>query len=101
MIEDDDFPHSQADVVMLPPNDTAGTDEDSGEEDNMSPDNLPRNQLRALAEIHVNHDDEYDSEDDLPLARFVNKNKERRPPSKIQRSYLRSYHWTDGVIIQE
>lgn len=97
MIEDDDFPHSQADVVMLPPNDTAGTDEDSGEEDNMSPDNLPRNQLRALAEIHVNHDDEYDSEDDLPLARFVNKNKERRPPSKIQRSY----HWTDGDIIQE
>lgn len=68
MLEEDNFPHPSADIVMLPPDDGYQTDEDSGQEDAMPPDNLPSTQLRAPTKIQVPFQD-YDSEDDdIPLA---------------------------------
>ncbi|CAH1986957.1 unnamed protein product [Acanthoscelides obtectus] len=59
---------------MLPPETGAETDEDSGDEDTVSPDNLPSSQLRAPAEISLPLEDSDSDDDNLPLSRN-NKNR--------------------------
>lgn len=53
--DDDDF--NQADIYLTPPNDGTCSDEDSGGEDNVGPNNLSGNQLNAAATavIHRNY----------------------------------------------
>ncbi|CAK1588344.1 unnamed protein product [Parnassius mnemosyne] len=65
--ENDDFSNQRQDfdIFLLPP-DTANvcqTDEDSGEEDNVSRNNLPGNLLRAPTSISM---EEPESEDQTP-----------------------------------
>ncbi|KAI4463212.1 ef-hand calcium-binding domain containing protein [Holotrichia oblita] len=64
-------------VVLFPPdNANAGnTDEDSGEEDDVTIDNLPGSQLNApvVAVYNQKEDDSFDSEDDVPLSHFAKK----------------------------
>lgn len=93
MLEEDEFSHSQADIVLLPPEDAAETDEDSGEEENVSPDNLPSNMLRTVAEIHVPSAVESDSDDDIPVSNLV----KPKSVSKIPRQY----HWSEEANISE
>lgn len=64
-------------IYILPPENANGkiTDEDSGEEDNVDLNNLPGGQLRAQVEVELNGDqhneeDDWESEDDLPLSTF-------------------------------
>ncbi|KAJ8966515.1 hypothetical protein NQ314_003482 [Rhamnusium bicolor] len=68
MLEEGDFPHPSADVVRLPPDDDYQTDEDSGQEDAKSPDNLHSTQFRAPTEIQVSFQDSDSEDDDIPLA---------------------------------
>ncbi|XP_030762214.1 piggyBac transposable element-derived protein 2-like [Sitophilus oryzae] len=94
MIEEDDFPHASTDIILFPPNDGWDTDEDSGEEDAVSPDNLPSAQLRAPAEIQVPVEDDDSDDDNIPLARLVTQSKQVSKVSK-------TYNWTDGHISYE
>lgn len=94
------------------------TDEDSGEEDNIDPSNLPASQLRAPAELALrfsdlhlrsesknnvsvetslpaSHENSYtedgfdDSDDNIPLSHFL-------PKSRVKKK--KSYHWVTGDI---
>lgn len=82
-MEDDNFPNAEADIVMLPPENACGniTDEDSGDEDYVHPNNLPATQLRAPAELNprtqCHSDSEFESEDEIPLAELFRKDKRR------------------------
>ncbi|CAH0560088.1 unnamed protein product [Brassicogethes aeneus] len=72
-LENDSTPDFPTDIIIFPPenaNENCDTDEDSGAEDDVVPNNLPGVQLRAPAEIEVDvvGDDDADSDDDLPLA---------------------------------
>lgn len=96
IIEEDDFPHASANIVMLPPEDGADTDEDSGDEDAVSPDNLPSAQLRAPAEIEVPSEDSDTEDDNIPLARLVPKSK-TPPISKASKLY----NWSNTHIQYE
>nr|CAH7765196.1 unnamed protein product [Callosobruchus chinensis] len=61
------------------------TDEDSGEEDNVVINNLLGAQLRTLAEVvlpNIEDISDFDSEDDLPLSRFVERQQVSRPKMK-------------------
>ncbi|XP_072384379.1 uncharacterized protein [Diabrotica undecimpunctata] len=93
MLEEDEFPHSQANIVLLPPEDAAETDEDSGDEENVSPDNLPSNMLRTVAEIHVPRSVDSDSDDDIPLSNSVKSEKVLKIP--------RQYHWSEVATTSE
>ncbi|KAK9702515.1 hypothetical protein QE152_g29907 [Popillia japonica] len=72
LIEDDNFPHPEADIVLFPLDDGNVTDEDSGDDENISPNRLPASQLAGPAEIlppkSYYNSAEYDNEDDLPWA---------------------------------
>ncbi|KAK9728690.1 hypothetical protein QE152_g17124 [Popillia japonica] len=62
-------------VVLFPPNNAnaENTDEDSGEEDDVTIDNIRGNQLNgpAVAGYNQKEDDSYDSVDDMPLSHFA------------------------------
>lgn len=60
---------SEVAITMLPPSNACDdlTDEDSGDEDYLSINNLPATQLRAPAEISNSHDDS-DEDDNVPLS---------------------------------
>ncbi|KAI4456889.1 hypothetical protein MML48_8g00008802 [Holotrichia oblita] len=89
MLEEDELPHSSGNIVMMPPHDG---DENFGQEDEMSPDNLPPTQLRAPAEIHVLSQD-YDSDDEnIPLAQLASKK------TKHLTKVTKLYYWTDNHI---
>lgn len=94
MIEDLDFPHPSADIIMLPPDDGAETEEDSGNEDVMSPDNLPPSQLRTQAEVQVPFriEDSDSDDDNIPLARLVTK-----PKCSILKS-AKVFNWRDSHL---
>lgn len=79
-LENDSTTDIPTGIIIFPPenaNENCDTDEDSGAEDDVVPNNLPGVQLRAPAEIEfdMEGDDDWDSDDDLPLSTFV----ERRP----------------------
>nr|CAH7761214.1 unnamed protein product [Callosobruchus chinensis] len=72
-------------IIIFPPDDGEVTDEDSGEEDNVVINNLPGAQLRTLAEVvlpNIEDVSDFDSEDDLPLSRFVKRQQVSRPKKK-------------------
>ena len=52
MLEDDDE-FTEADIYVTPPNDPMCSDEDSGDEENMTVNNLSHRQLKAEAEVTV------------------------------------------------
>lgn len=90
-----DIPDS---ITIFPPDNANGavTDEDSGEDDSVSIDNLPGRQLRAQAEINCkdpphqeDEEESSDEEDDIPLSNFV-------PLKK-----LKTFHWTLGKDLPE
>ncbi|CAG4987815.1 unnamed protein product [Parnassius apollo] len=65
------------DIYIDPPGDGLVSDSDSGDETNVSFDNLLRRQLLAPAELvlHGNKDnDNSDSEEDLPLSALASRN---------------------------
>lgn len=96
MLEEDDCPHSTDNIIMFPP-DGAQTDEDSGGEDIVRPDNLPSSQLRAPGEIQfpVDSSEDTDSDDDnIPLALLVSKS-DIKKPSKI----TKIYDWTSSDVV--
>ena len=65
-------------INIFPPEDEILTDEDSGKEDNVEMQKLPAAKLRAEAEFYISSNEEgdgYESEDNLPLSNFINKNK--------------------------
>ncbi|CAG5043062.1 unnamed protein product [Parnassius apollo] len=73
--DDDDIPES---ITIMPPENCYAevTDEDSGDEDLVSLQNLPGSELRAAAEVQYgNSCDDWESDDDLSLAEV---NKRRR-----------------------
>lgn len=85
----DTIPEVPKGIVIFPPenaNDTCDTDEDSGEENEVVPNNLPGVQLRAQAEIEVEFEsgNDWDSDDDIPLSTFI----ERRP------KHFKSFEYT-------
>lgn len=70
MIEDGEIEASS--ITLLPPNNACGdvTDEDSGDEDNVDINNLPASQMQSVVEVVASNntiDDNWDSEDELPL----------------------------------
>lgn len=73
-LENDDTVEVPNNVFIFPPvnaNDCI-TDEDSGDDDNVIIDNLPGSQLKAESEMTANNYlDQFDSGDELPLARLV------------------------------
>ncbi|KAL3279141.1 hypothetical protein HHI36_016655 [Cryptolaemus montrouzieri] len=67
-----------SDVFMKPPSNENGEvmDEDSGDEEQVRPSNLPDSQLSAPAEIHSdnrNRDDQFDLEDEISAAELTKK----------------------------
>lgn len=80
MIDDVNFPHPGADITIFPPENACEyiTDEDSGDEDNVYPNNLPGSQLRAPAEINLTQQEDedtgFDAEDHIPLAQLQSTN---------------------------
>ncbi|XP_030748675.1 piggyBac transposable element-derived protein 3-like [Sitophilus oryzae] len=87
-LESDSIPQVPKGIVIFPPenaNDTCDTDEDSGDENDVVPNNLPGVQLRAQAEIdfEVESDNDWDSDDGLPLSNFI----ERRPKNSKTFAY--------------
>ncbi|KAL3267110.1 hypothetical protein HHI36_011250 [Cryptolaemus montrouzieri] len=87
---------SHIDVIMMPPSNANGevTDEDSGDEDQVRPSNLPGSQLSASAEVYSddrNRDDDFDSEEEISLAELERKLKGRTKEKN-------NYHWTDGNL---
>nr|CAH7746291.1 unnamed protein product [Callosobruchus chinensis] len=80
-------------ITILPPENAndGNTDEDSGDEDFVTPSNLPGSQLRAEATINYDNsimsqdDYSWDSDDDLPLASFVQQRKTETPKAKRKR----------------
>lgn len=82
-LENDDTLEIPKSVTIFPPDNSNDpvTDEDSGEEDNVVIDNLPGSQLRIECEVEaeVDSSNEWDSDDELPLANFV-----QHKPKKIK-----------------
>ncbi|KAK9727481.1 Transposase IS4 [Popillia japonica] len=80
MIDDVNFPHPGADITIFPPENACEyiSDEDSGDEDNVNPNNLPGSQLRAPAEINLTQQEDedtgFDAEDHIPLAQLQSTN---------------------------
>ncbi|XP_030759385.1 piggyBac transposable element-derived protein 3-like [Sitophilus oryzae] len=81
-LEDDDTMDVPNSITIFPPDNSNDpvTDEDSGEEDVVL-DNLPGSQLRVECEpeVEIDTSNDWDSDDDLPLANFV-----RRKPKKFK-----------------
>lgn len=92
MIEDEEI---DADTITLfPPNNASEnlTDEDSGDEDNVEINNLPASQMQSEVEVTAKYmvdDQEWESEDEVPLARLREKEK---PTAKIAKK-KKSYHY--------
>ncbi|KAK4887144.1 hypothetical protein RN001_003415 [Aquatica leii] len=80
----DDVSQLPDSVVLYPPINANGenTDEDSGEDDDVTMDNLPGSQLNAPAEaIYGQKEDNlYDSEDELPLSNFLKEKHFKKKP---------------------
>ncbi|KAH1021938.1 hypothetical protein HUJ04_011421 [Dendroctonus ponderosae] len=77
MLEDDDDILEQTnDLTIFPPQGEI-TDEDSGDENVVGLNNLPASQIQVPAEINVMpkpyNDDDFSSEDELPLSRLIPK----------------------------
>ncbi|KAK9744115.1 hypothetical protein QE152_g8089 [Popillia japonica] len=69
--EEDDVNTDEVDLVLMPPENCLAdlTDEDSGDENFVSIDNLPGSQLRAEAEVMEHLDEElWEEEDNIPLS---------------------------------
>nr|CAH7764628.1 unnamed protein product [Callosobruchus chinensis] len=65
-------------IIIFQLADGGVTDEDSGEEDNVVINNLPGLQLRTLTEVVLQNTEnasDFDSEDELPLSRFLRRQK--------------------------
>ncbi|KAL3286588.1 hypothetical protein HHI36_001089 [Cryptolaemus montrouzieri] len=95
--DDDSNQTSHVDVVLMSPSNTNGevTDEDSGDEDQVRPSNLPGWQLSAPAEIYSdnrNRDADFDSEDEISSTELAKKMKGRTKEKK-------NYHWTNGDLV--
>ncbi|KAL3268026.1 hypothetical protein HHI36_007159 [Cryptolaemus montrouzieri] len=95
--DDDSNQTSHVYVIMMFPSNANGevTDEDSGDEDQVCPPDLPDSQLSAPAETcsdNRNRDDDFDSEDEISLAELTRKQKGRTKGKK-------NYHWTNGDLV--
>ncbi|KAK9693525.1 hypothetical protein QE152_g34150 [Popillia japonica] len=69
--EEDDVNTDEVDIVLMAPENCLAdlTDEDSGDENFVSIDNLPGSQLRAEAEVMEHLDEElWEEEDNIPLS---------------------------------
>lgn len=98
-------------VIIFPPDNGDVTDEDSGEEDNVTMNNLPGSQLRAEVEVTFNSKsynfvpdtpevpvmDDFDPEDELPLSHSVKKAKLCKSNSKSKDELL----WTKNDLIPD
>ncbi|KAH1021782.1 hypothetical protein HUJ04_011267 [Dendroctonus ponderosae] len=77
MLEDDDDILEQTNDVTMFPLQGEITEEDSGDENLVGLNNLPASQLQAPAEINMKpkpyNDDDFSSEDELPLSRLIPK----------------------------
>ncbi|KAJ8947780.1 hypothetical protein NQ318_017053 [Aromia moschata] len=83
--DDDDILRNIQNITVFPPENACGdiTDEDSGNGEEVQIHNLPGSQLRAPSEIQItaaipsvgctNMSDSFSSDDELPLAKLVNK----------------------------
>lgn len=96
MLEDDDFEAEKLqEITIFPPDNATGelTDEDSGDEDIMTINNLPGSQLKAPTEIVFENDigDDFSSEDDVPLSQIrqtlMTNNAKRSAKKKIRQIY--------------
>ncbi|XP_018578332.1 piggyBac transposable element-derived protein 3-like, partial [Anoplophora glabripennis] len=88
MLEDqDDVLEQTNDITIFPPQGDI-TDEDSGDENVVEMSNLPASQLQAPAEINLKryNNDDFSSEDELPLARLISV-KSKKKSSKKKKVY--------------
>nr|CAH7758611.1 unnamed protein product [Callosobruchus chinensis] len=83
-------------IVVLPPVNATdyNTDEDSGDENEVNINNLPRSQLMTEAERCDNSD--FDSDDDLPLSSLV---LEKKPKMAATKASKPSYKWKEQTDI--
>lgn len=93
MLEDDEDLVANVDsITLMPPINACGsiTDNDSGEEDHVSVNNLPGSQLQASAEINFTDRGTFsssDSEDNISLAELAKKYKRKIRPTKKKKTY--------------
>ncbi|KAL3276381.1 hypothetical protein HHI36_011765 [Cryptolaemus montrouzieri] len=97
--DDDSKQTSHVDVIMMLTSNANGevTDEDSGDEDQIRPSNLPGSQLSAPAEIYSdnrNRDDDFDSEDEISLAELARKLRGRTKEKK-------NYDWRNCDLVPQ
>nr|CAH7760345.1 unnamed protein product [Callosobruchus chinensis] len=84
-------------IIIFQPADGGVTDEDSGEEDNVVINNLPGVQPRTLTEVvlpNTENASDFDSEDDLPLSRFL----KRQKVSRAKKKHTEVLAWTKNDI---
>nr|XP_022900637.1 piggyBac transposable element-derived protein 3-like [Onthophagus taurus] len=92
--EDEEMVGRVENITMLPPINACGnlTDEDSGEEDQMSINNLPGSQLQATVELFGDHvSSSYDTDDNIPLSELARKfqNKKKNVQKKENLSFYK------------
>ncbi|KAI4464044.1 piggybac transposable element-derived protein 4 [Holotrichia oblita] len=93
MIEDDeDFCRKTEEIILYPPVNACEdqTDEDSGDEFDLSLNNLPGSQLGAVSEVKFHSDDEWSSDDDIPLSTFMKSSKHMRNNNAKDK---KKYNW--------
>nr|CAH7751489.1 unnamed protein product [Callosobruchus chinensis] len=76
-------------IVIFPPDNNANdpvTNEDSGEEENVVMDNLPRSQLRGECEFS-NYDQQWDSDNEKPLSNFVKLKPKKMKKFSLEHGY--------------
>ena len=86
-------------LVVEPPDDGAETEEDSGDEDHMSPDNFSGAQLRASADIQINDEnvDDIDARQTWPNSSETNWSSRHLEDSSLPNQILFEKHFNDSV----
>ncbi|KAI4472040.1 hypothetical protein MML48_1g12767 [Holotrichia oblita] len=101
MIEDDeDFCRKTEEIILYPPVNACDdqTDEDSGDEFGLSLNNLRGSQLDAAFEVKFHSDDEWSSDDDVPLSIFIKSAKHIRNNNAKDK---KKYNWENIDLTPE
>lgn len=101
MIEDDeDFCRKTEEIILYPPVNTCEdlTYEDSGDEFDLSLNNLPGSQLGAASEVKFHSDDEWSSDNDVPLSTLTKSSKHIRNNNAKDK---KKYNWENIDLTPE
>ncbi|KAK9703447.1 hypothetical protein QE152_g29321 [Popillia japonica] len=101
MIEDDeDFCRKTEEIILYPPVNACEdlTDEDSGDEFDLSLNNLPGSQLGAASEVKFQSDDEWSSDDNVPLSTLTKSSKHIRNNNAKDK---KKYNWENIDLTPE